>query len=514
MEEVLTIDKANVEKANNDLAFWLKRWSSYPLGYAIECCGVIPSHQQAQILLALPKYRFVAVRSGHGIGKSFLIGLLVNWYLDTQKVWGKSCRVPITGSSYDQLKDVILPAISNMNSMKWDILSKNYVLTSDGFYHKDERENWFASLRTARVENPTALQGFHECFFVIEEAFGVPDPIFEVARGAMGDPGSYGLMVGNPTTNSGYCYNAFHSKTTPWHCLHFSSADSLVTEEYSYKYIDPLGDVHVIKTHGRQTIEWVNDMKAEYGENSNTYKTRVLGEFANVSADVVIDAKYLANVNMGIEDNEISKRRKVMGVDVARSGKDDTAIVIRQGRKVLWVESWHGCDLVETRMRVEARYREFKCDCCLIDTIGVGAGVYDEMRRNSDFNVREVIVSNSAPEDTDASCVRLRDYLWWKGRKFFKDYRAIFSYDGKQDDWIGLKSELCVPTYKFTDKGKVKVESKDELIKRGVKSPNRADAFLMTLLEDFDISGASTEKVKANVTKLQYARRHASFAVL
>lgn len=511
-----TINREVIEKANKDLAFWLKRWANYPLAYAIECCGVIPSHQQAQILMALPKYRFVAVRSGHGIGKSFLIGLLVNWYLDTQKVVGKSCRIPITGSSFDQLRDVILPAISNMNSMKWDILSKNYCLTSDSFYHKDEPENWFASLRTARAENPTALQGFHECFFIIEEAFGVPEPIFQVARGAMGDPGSFGLMVGNPTSNSGYAYNTFHSKTTPWHCMHFSSADSLASEEYSYKYVDPLGDIHEIKTHGRQTIQWVNDMKAEYGEQSNTFKVRVLGEFASLSADVVIDGKYLANVSSGnyIDSADQDKRKKVMGVDVARSGDDDTAICIRQGRKVLWVESWHGADLFETRQRVEARYKEFGCDCCLIDTIGVGAGVYDEMRINPRFNVREVVVSNSAPEDTDAACVRLRDYLWWKGRKFFKDYKASFSMDGRQDEWDGLKNELCIPTYKFNEKGKVKVESKDELKKRGVRSPNRADAFLMTLLEDFDITGYSTIKAKSKATKLQIARRSASFSVL
>lgn len=486
----MVITPATVAKACGDLAFWLKRWSRSPLAYAIECCGIVPTHQQAEILRAVPKHRFVAVRSGHGIGKSKLIGILVNWYMDTQKRPGCSCRIPITGASYDQLKDVVLPEISNVNAGKWEILSKNYELTSDAFYHRDEKENWFASLRTARADNPTALQGFHNCLYIMEEAFGIPEQIFEVARGAMGDPGSYGLMVGNPTSNAGYVWNAFHSKTSVWKCLHFSSTDSLSDTEYRYRYVDPVGEIRTMSCRGRQTRQWVEDMKAEFGEESNTYKVRVLGEFASGTGDPVIDPRWLRKVRDNPDPTDLGLRQTVMGVDVARSGSDDTAICIRRGRKILWIESWHVADLSVSRERVESRYREFGCDGAWIDVIGVGAGLYDEMRRGGKYRVRPVTVSNAAPEDSDAKCRLLRDWLWWKGRKFFRQGNAVFSMEGRADEWNGLEEELVTPSYGYKN-GKVVVESKDELRKRGFRSPNRADAFLMTLLQDFDAAGPS-----------------------
>ena len=508
----MIITPKTIDKACSDLAFWLKRWSRYPLGYAIECCGIVPTYQQAEILNAIPKYRFVAVRSGHGIGKSKLIGILVNWYMDTQKRPGHSCRIPITGAAYDQLKDIVLPEISNVNEGKWKILSQNYELTSDAFYHRGERENWFASLRTARADNPTALQGFHNCLYIMEEAFGIPEPIFEVARGAMGDPESFGLMVGNPTSNAGYVYNAFHSPTSVWHCLHFSSADSLSDTEYSYPYIDPLGNIVTITHRGRQTRQWVEDMKAEFGEESNTYRIRVLGEFASGANDTVIESQWLRNVRSNPDPADLKERKIVMGVDVARSGDDDTAICIRQGRKILHIESWHIPDTTVSRQRIEARYREFSCDSAWIDIIGVGAGIYDEMRHAGRYRVYPVTVSNTAPEDSDAKCKLLRDFLWWKGRKFFKKGNAVFSGDGKAEEWSGLETELTTPTYSYKG-GKVVVESKEDLKKRGFRSPNRADAFLMTLLHDFDLSGAITLPSSRNGRSAR-KRREESFAVM
>lgn len=507
----MIISPQSVDRANGELAFWLQRWGRYPLGYAIECCGIVPTYQQAQVLNALAKHHFVAVRSGHGIGKSKLIGIVTNWYLDTQKRPGRSCRIPITGAAYDQLKDIVLPEISNVNGGKWPILAKNYEITSEAVYHRQERESWFASLRTARADNPTALQGFHDCLFVIEEAFGVPEPIFEVARGAMGDPGSYGLMVGNPTSNAGYVYNAFHSRKSVWHCLHFSSADSLSDTEYSYPYIDPLGNVITIRHCGRQTREWMEDMKAEFGEESNTYKIRVLGEFASGTDDLVIEPRWLKDVRNNPDPGDLASRKKVMGVDVARSGNDDTSICIRQGRKILHIESWHGADLVQSRQRVTARFKEFGCDSAQIDIIGVGAGLYDEMRY-AGFRVSPVTVSNSAPEDSDAQCKLLRDYLWWKGRKYFRAGNCVFAGDGRESEWDGLAKELTTPTYSYKG-GKVVVESKDELKKRGFHSPNRADAFLMTLLDDFEISGANYSARKS-MSAAARKRRGESYLVV
>ena len=77
----------SVSAATGDLramCFWLKRWRRSPLAYVLEAVGDLPTHQQAEILKSFEHHNFVAVKSGHGIGKSRLVGWLVNWWLDTR----------------------------------------------------------------------------------------------------------------------------------------------------------------------------------------------------------------------------------------------------------------------------------------------------------------------------------------------------------------------------------------------------------------------------------------------
>jgi hypothetical protein len=108
----------------------------------------------------------------------------------------------------------------------------------------------------------------------------------------------------------------------------------------------------------------------------------------------------------------------------------------------------------------------------LVDVIGIGAGVVDRLYELG-LPVRGINVGESA--SSKEQFVRLRDELWWKGRKFFE------AKDCKIPNDDALISELCAPTYKFMSTGKVIVESKDEMKKRISRSPDLADAFLLTL---------------------------------
>jgi len=481
---MIDITPGGIDKSLNNLAFWLKRWKRYPLGYVIECIGDVPTYQQAQILNDLAKYRFVVVKSGHGIGKTKTMAWCGHWYLDTFFEPGKPCRVPITGAAFDQLTDCLWPEMAAVLAKKknnFPFLAKRYELQSGGtFYNTEWKDGWFATLRTAREEKPDALQGFHDCFFMIDEWSGVPDKVFEVARGAMGDPGSMGLMMGNPTTNAGYGYNIFNKGSRVWRALSFSSLDSLNDTEYSYDYVDPLGNVIKITHTGRQTRAWAADMKDEFGENSNTYKVRVLGEFGSGNKDCVIEPQWIKPA--WSNPKPAATGRRIMGVDVARSGNDDTSVVIRDGRDVLHTESWHGADLVESQMRIIARQAEWNCHEIGVDIIGVGSGLYDQLRFLG-YPVFPVVVSEKAPDGFKPSCKSLRDALWWKGRMWAKQAGIHFCGNDKEPEWSGLAEELSQPTYSFQN-GHVVVESKDDMKARGAHSPNRADAFLITLMHE------------------------------
>lgn len=498
---MLSVDE--IHDVRFGVCFWLKRWYRNPLAYVIEMIGDIPTHQQAEILRAFEHHNFVAVKSGHGIGKSKLTGWLVNWWLDTR---GK--RAPITGAGGDQLYDIIWPEVAMTNDRKWKWISKQYEKTTEELRQKANREIAKAVLRTARADNDDALQGFHDCMFFIDEGSGVRDGIFEVASGAMGDPGAYGFMDGNPTKLSGYMYNIFH-KPTFWYCMSFSSEDSLAEEEYSYYYVDPLGNIQKITTHGRQTRQWIKNMQTEYGLNSNAYRVRVLGEFSNLGKDQVIESRWTEHVFNQPGSSQMRKYKRRMGIDPAWTGEDDTGVVIREGSEILHVESWHGFDTVESFQRAKLLFDEWDCDYVHVDTIGVGAGVYDNFKHaihkgKVGYPVIRVHCSESSPSDKDGECAKLRDWLWWKSRKFFRTKIVRFKGSPENPDWKKLHTELGEPTYKIQD-GKVKVESKEEMKKRGLRSPNLADALNLTFYQDF-------EMFKENyITQTQYDNRMKKF---
>jgi len=499
----------DVKEVRFGVAFWLKRWHRSPLAYVIEHLGEVPTHQQAEILKAFEHYHFVAVKSGHGIGKSKLMGWLVNWWLDTR---GK--RAPITGAGGNQLTDIVWPEVVVTNKKKWKWIADQYESTTEELRLKAFPELWKAVLRTVRMDNDDALQGFHDCMFFIDEGSGVRDGIFEVASGAMGDPGAFGFMTGNPTRLSGYMYNIFH-KQSFWYTLSFSSEKTLAEEDYSYSYVDPLGNIRVIHTKGRQTKAWIENMRTDFGINSNVYRVRVLGEFATVGSDQLIEARWMETVFTNPHRIGEKKFKRRMGIDPAWTGDDDTGVVIREGDEILHCEYWHGFDTVESFQRAKLIFDEWNCDVVHVDTIGVGAGVYDNFkhaiwRGQLGYPAIKVHCSESAPVDKDGKCAKLRDWLWWKSRKFFRTHQVRFAGLPDSPAWAQLKTELLAPTYCIQG-GCVKAEEKDDMKKRGLRSPNLADALNTTFYQDYETfhetyTSASEIREKFSKKKKQIVR--------
>ena len=365
-------------------------------------------------------------------------------------------------------------------------LADQYRSAAGELRYVEAPENWRAILRTVRVDNNDALQGFHDCMFFIDEGSGVKDGVFEVASGALGDPGCYGLMTGNPTRLSGYFYRVFHNRSF-WYPLAFSSEDSIAEEDYTWQWVDAMGNIRVVSCHGRQTREWIDNMRREYGLSSNVYRYRVLGEFASMTGDSIVDQKDIERVELvGVPDAKRGVRR--MGVDPAWTGDDDTGVAIREGDQILYVTSWHGFDLVDSFRRLQLLFAEWECDFVHVDVIGVGAGLYDMFRhaRYGDrigYPVVRVMASERPPVDGDAECKTLRDWLWWKARKFFKKHHVTQSCD--HDVWNSLMGEVLAPTFSYRQ-GKIIAESKDEMRKRGIRSPNMADALNLTFYGDHE----------------------------
>jgi hypothetical protein len=397
----------------------------------------------------------------HNCGKTTSLAWLVIWYLSCFK----DARIPCTAPTAHQLFDLLWPEIYKWRSRMLPLFRDRIQMSSDRIYLTDN-PGQYAVARTARKENPEALQGFHEgnLLFLIDEASGVDDKIFETAEGSLSTPGARIIMTANPTRTDGYFYRSQTTERKHWTTLTFSCIDSpLVTPDY------------------------VQSLKDRYGENSSVYKVRVLGEFPDGSDNAVIPLSWMEEAM----DREVSypQSKKIAGLDVARFGDDKTALIIRQGGHVKYIDSWMKTDLMDSCGRVVNLYNEGHFDVICVDAIGIGAGVADRLKELSIPTVAVNVAETASYQD---KFNRLRDELWWKVREFFE------AKDCKLDSELlqckDLLNELSIMTYKFSSNGKLQVESKDDLKKRGVASPNLADALCLTFYKGGSVANKVTAR--------------------
>lgn len=412
--------------------------------------------------------RRFSVRAGHGVGKSSIESWLILWFV----LFHRNLKCPVTANSQDQLRDVVWAELARWWRELPPFLKDLVEITAERVVVKADPEGAFAVARTARPERPEALQGFHAetLAFFIEEASGIEDIIFETAGGALSSEHSWVFMFANPTRTSGYFHRSHHQNRGSWRTYHIPChASSRVSPNYAKQIAD------------------------EYGEQSNVYRVRVLGEFPLTEDDATIA---LGLVEAAI-DRDVSPTDSgiVWGLDVARFGDDTTAIAKRSGNILLEpIREWKKLDLMQTCGIVAREYAETpdrdKPQSINVDVIGLGAGVVDRLREVG-LPVRGINVGEAAATSPDRY-MRMRDELWWKLREWFEARACRIPRDD------ALIAELVGPKYKLESSGKIKIESKDDMKKRGLKSPNKADALCLTFAGG-DIKHEFRRPVSSNV---------------
>ena len=452
----------------------LIQYRTDPVAFVTEVIGLTPDTWQAEALNAIVKHDKVSIRSGHGVGKSTLLSWVCLWHLSTRS--GDSCKLPMTAPTAHQLSDVLMSEISQNYRRMPEWYRDQLSLKSDRVEVVGKEQECFAVARTSRRENPEALQGFHASsgglLFIIDEASGVDEKVFETAQGSLSTSGAKVIMTGNPTRTQGYFYDSFHGDRDRWYTMKVSCTDS--------KNVDPA---------------FVEDMKQKYTEDSSVYRVRVLGEFDTEQGDTVIPLSLIENaVERQVEVNPNSA--VVWGLDCARMGGDRTALCKRKGNTLLEpITWWTGKDLMQTCGLVVAEYKrlenfpdELPEEIC-VDSIGIGAGVCDRLAELG-LPVRGVCVSER-PSTDGKTYNRLRDELWFRAREWFEQRDCRIPQACEE-----LVAELSLPTYHFTSLGKMQVEGKDNMKKRGVRSPDLADAFCLTLAYENVWSGGHSFKSK------------------
>lgn len=396
-----------------------------------------------------------AIASGHGIGKSALVSWVVLWGVATMA----DARGVVTANTENQLKTKTWAELA-----KWFrlfIARSLFKLTATALFSADpeHEKTWRVDMIPWSERNTEAFAGLHNqgrrILVVFDEASNIPDVIWETTEGALTDQGTQilWLVAGNPTRSTGRFRGCFEGPLA--HLWHNQRVDSRV----------------ISFTNKKQIAEWAES----YGEDSDFFRIRVKGEFPRVgtlqfiSTDVVRDARTRDVITSPYDPF-------VIGVDVARFGDDSSVICFRKGRDARSIEWFvgQGLSTMELAAKVAEFYAMYHADALFVDGGGVGGGVVDRLR---ELRVPVFEVQFGAKPDgvgTDPS-----EKFANKRAEIYGAMRAWLAGGAIPDD-DALELELVGPNYGYNQRDAIQLETKADMKRRGLPSPDRADALAIT----------------------------------
>ena len=473
------IKKQEEKIAANPFVAFTARYRNNPVLFVQEVLNTSPDPWQIELLNHIAKgERRISVRSGHGVGKSTGASWAIIWYL----LLRYPVKVVVTAPTSSQLYDALFAELKRWVKELPPTLRDMLEVKQDRIEVKEAQTEAFVSARTSRAEQPEALQGVHSenVMLIGDEASGIPEQVFEAAAGSMSGHNAVTILLGNPVRSSGFFYDTHNRLANDWVTMKVSCVDSpRVSEAY------------------------VDEMKSRYGEESNAYRIRVLGEFPRSDDDTIIPMELLELAKH--RDVDASPHAKLIwGLDVARFGGDRSALSKRQGNALIEpTKTWKNLDLMQLTGAVVAEWEALPSSQrpheILVDSIGLGAGVVDRLRELG-LPVRGINVSESPAMGTTYK--NLRAELWYKTKQWFEARDCRIPLDEE------LVAELATVRYFFTSNGKIQIESKDDIRKRGLKSPDKADSFVLTFASDAAIGmfGANTAQQWSKPLKRNLAR--------
>ncbi len=179
-----------------------------------------------------------------------------------------------------------------------------------------------------------------------------------------------------------------------------------------------------------------------------------------------------AAVERKVEENK--NDAKVFGLDIARFGDDNSVACVRQGQKIIWLKQWAKTDLMSTTGNAMDIIKPMKPSVVKVDSTGIGAGVADRLRELK-VNAKDVDFGGSAKDKERYENIRAEEY--WNLAKCFQDGEISIPDDGE------LIAQLSSIKYKFASDGRFMIEKKEDMKKRGIKSPDKADAVMLSFME-------------------------------
>ena len=440
---------------DNPFLLFTRRFYNDRVGFVRLILQAEPEPWQEKVLRKLDQGGTrISIRSGHGVGKTTLIAWVILHFVITRIPTKIAVTAPTQGQLIDGLANEVKVWLGVMED-KMPALRGILTANAERVFLTAAPELAFVSYKTARRESPEALQGVHaeNVLLVADEASGVDEAVFEAAAGSMSTAGAITILAGNPTRRQGFFFDTHNRLSEFWHTVKVACTDS---SRVSQEYIDG---------------------EKRFGEESNRYRVRVLGEFPLADDDSLIPYYLIAEAAK--RDIALANSEPVFwGLDVARSMQGDrSALAKRQGNLLLEpVKTWRLPDLMQLVGQVKAEWdrtpKSSRPEAIFVDVIGLGAGAVDRLRELQ-LPVYGVNVAES-PSAVNVTAMRLRDELWINMRDWFMTRTVAGPFDDE------LITEISTPGVSYQSTGKMKVEGKAEMRARGQRSPDKADALMLT----------------------------------
>lgn len=446
-----------------------------PVGFIRDCIkwpeGRRLTAYQEEILRELPIKKRVAVRGPHGLGKTACVSLAVLWFALTRDAVGKDFKIITTAGVWRQLQHFTWPEVHKwIRLVDWEKLGRDPLTNRNGLLILGIKLRTGSAIAVAS-DNPGLIEGAHadSLLYIFDESKMISGALFDAAEGALSGAGqdttteAYALAMSTPGEPAGRFYD-IHRKAPgldDWWARHVTKEEAIAA--------------------GRVSRDWCDQRKLQWGADSAVYANRVEGEFHSSDEDSVIPLSWVEAANERWRAwNDAGRPEqdgdKVVGVDVARSGSDQTAMALRFGNVVTEIRYTTREDTMATVGRAKGIMDANPGMTAVVDVIGIGAGVVDRLREQGmsktiGFNASEGTkrLDNSG-ELGFANC---RSGAWWNMREMLD---PAYGHEVALPPDDRLTGDLTAPHWRVMSGGKILVEGKDDIRKRIGRSTDAADA--------------------------------------
>ena len=417
-----------------------------------------PYPKQVEMLNLAANERKVSVVGCNGSGKDWTLARIILWWIETRP----AAVVVVLATTKRQMVEILWRqlaiAVANASvPLSGKLTRDRYEISPDRFAIA------FAT------DQPERIQGFHspELLLIIDEAHAVKQSHLDAARRLNA---SKTLMAGNALPMPGDFYDSHHGKSDQYKTLRISASDTP-------NLIDGATPIP-----GLISPEDIQDKADAWGEDHPLFRSAVYAEFPDSLDDSLVGKQAVddamaesAPSGEGAPSAEEDEREPVyIGVDVARFGEDKSVLIARRGQRVIAIKPL-GREMDTMRVAGEASLmaNELRAEAIFVDENGVGGGVCDRLKETG-APVYGVQFGRRAPHPTRFA--NLRSEIFWELRRLMNDRLIALPNDDT------LAAQLLSMRYDVTSSGQVKLESKRETRKRGIPSPDHADALALAFM--------------------------------